>query len=336
MEKIFLYDMDRVLLIFLLLADLEKDNITYVTYEGKEKILEKLEGKKIVLENSRMYAKNPLFNRFKMAGYIKEIRRELAPLLKKVERGEAKLYGMDNLELGRRVFYKDRINVIEEGTLNYMPYKASPSGMKGKVQDIISFLYGLGERKVVMGYGDKVEKVYLTSALCEKIPQGLEEKAEIVDLQKLWDRKSEREKEIIKTTFNFNEEIFEKVDGETVMLFTQPMSEDGILSEERKLELYSKVIAKYPNKSIIIKAHPREKTDYSKYFPQCYVMKEKYPIELLSVMGVKLERVVTLFSTAVFGFGKDVAIDFYGTEVDEKLFERFGSCDNIMVRNKKL
>lgn len=336
MEKIFLYDMDRVLLIFLLLADLEKDNITYVTYEGKEKILEKLEGKKIVLENSRMYAKNPLFNRFKMAGYIKEIRRELAPLLKKVERGEAKLYGMDNLELGRRVFYKDRINVIEEGTLNYMPYKASLSGMKGKVQDIISFLYGLGERKVVMGYGDKVEKVYLTSALCEKIPQGLEEKAEIVDLQKLWDRKSEREKEIIKITFNFNEEIFEKVDGETVMLFTQPMSEDGILSEERKLDLYSKVIAKYPNKSIIIKAHPREKTDYSKYFPQCYVMKEKYPIELLSVMGVRLERVVTLFSTAVFGFGKDVAIDFYGTEVDEKLFERFGSCDNIMVRNRKL
>lgn len=336
MEKIFLYDMDRVLLIFLLLADLEKDNITYVTYEGKEKILEKLEGKKIVLKNSRMYAKNPLFNRFKMAGYIKEIRRDLAPLLKKVERGEAKLYGMDNLELGRRVFYKDRINVIEEGTLNYMPYKASPSGMKEKVQDIISFLYGLGERKVVMGYGDKVEKVYLTSALCEKIPQGLEEKAEIVDLQKLWNRKSEREKEIIKTTFNFNDEIFEKVDGETVMLFTQPMSEDGILSEERKLELYSKVIAKYPNKSIIIKAHPREKTDYSKYFPQCYVMKEKYPIELLSVMGVKLERVVTLFSTAVFGFGKDVAIDFYGTEVDEKLFERFGSCDNIMVRNKKL
>jgi len=32
MERVFLYDMDRVLLIFLLLADLEKDNITYITY----------------------------------------------------------------------------------------------------------------------------------------------------------------------------------------------------------------------------------------------------------------------------------------------------------------
>ena len=42
MKRIFLYDMDRVLLIFLLLADLERDEITYITYEGKEKILEKL------------------------------------------------------------------------------------------------------------------------------------------------------------------------------------------------------------------------------------------------------------------------------------------------------
>lgn len=336
MERVFLYDMDRVLLIFLLLADLEKDNITYITYEGKEKILEKLVGQKIVLEKSRMYAKNPKFNRFKMASYIGDIRHELAPLLNRIEKGESELYGMDNLELGRRVFYKEKINVIEEGTLNYMPYKAAPSGMKEKIQDIIAKLYGIGERKVLMGYGDRCKKIYLTSSLCEKIPQGLENKAEVIDLQELWNKKGENEKRLIKDVFSFNEEIFQKVDRETVMLFTQPMSEDGIISEERKIELYSKVLANYSNKSIIIKPHPREKTDYSKYFKEYYVMKEKYPVELLSVMGIKLERVVTLFSTAVFGFGKDVAIDFYGTEVDDKLFERFGSCDSIMIRNVEL
>ncbi len=336
MKRVFLYDMDRVLLIFLLLSNLEKDDITYVTYEGKEKILEKLSGKKIILEKSKMYAKNPIFNRFKMAGYIREIRGSLKDLLNKIESGEVKLYGMDNLELGRRVFYKEKIHVIEEGTLNYMPYKAKPSTIKEKIQNIISFIYGLGERKVLMGYGDKVEKIYLTSDLCDKIPVGLEEKAEVINLKELWKNKSENEKKIIKEVFNFNEEIFQKVDGETVMLFTQPMSEDGIISEERKIELYTKVIEKYPNKSIIIKPHPREKTDYSSYFPKCYVMTERYPVELLAVMGINLERVVTLFSTAVFGFGKDVAVDFYGTEVDDKLFERFGSCDNIMVRNVKL
>lgn len=336
MEKLFLYDMDRVLLIFLLLADLERDNITYVTYEGKESILEGLPGRKIILENSKMYGKNQILNRIKMSKYIKELRKELAPVLKRIENGEAKLYGMDNLALGKRVFYKERINVIEEGTLNYMPYKADPSSIKELVQKGIALLFGLSERKKVMGYGDSVDKIYLTDSLCERVPEGLEKKAEIINLQELWERKSEQEKRVIKRAFNFNEEILEKISGESVMLFTQPMSEDGILSEERKIELYTKVIERYPNKSVIIKAHPREKTDYSKHFPNCYVMREKYPVELLSVMGIKLERVVTLFSTAVFGFDKDIAIDFYGTEVDNKLFERFGSCDNIMVRNSYL
>lgn len=335
-KKLFLYDMDRVLLIFLLLADLERDDITYVTYEGKEKRLEGLKGEKIVLKNSKMNAKNPIFNRFKMSKYICEIRKEMGAYLKDIENGRAELYGMDNLELGRRVFYQERINVIEEGTLNYMPYKAAPKGMKEKIQRVITFIYGLDERKKVMGYGDKVDKVYLTDSLCESIPQGLEEKAEVINLKELWENKSEEEKRIIKNVFGFNDEILDKVKGESVMLFTQPMSEDGILSEERKIEIYSKVLEKYSNKSVIIKAHPREKTDYSKIFPRCYVMKEKYPVELLAVMGIKLERVVTLFSTAVFGFEKDVKIDFYGTEIDKKLFERFGSCDNIMKRNSYL
>ena len=39
-----------------------------------------------------------------------------------------------------------------------MPYKAAPSGMKEKIQDIIAKLYGIGERKVLMGYGDRCKK----------------------------------------------------------------------------------------------------------------------------------------------------------------------------------
>lgn len=336
MKRVFLYDMDRVLLIFLLLANLEKDEITYVTYEGKEQRLELLRGEKVVLQKSKMYGKNPLFNRFKMSGYIKELRESLKYLLAGIENGEVELYGMDNLELGRRVFYKEWINVIEEGTLNYLPYKAKPSGKKELVQNMISALYGLEERDVLMGYGDRAKRVYLTKELCETVPKGLEGKAQIIDLQELWKKKSEVEKLIIKKTFGFDEEILQKVDGESVMLFTQPMSEDGVISEERKIELYSKVLKNYEGKAVIIKAHPREVTDYSKYFPNCYVMREKYPIELLGVMGIEIKKAVTLFSTAVFALGKDVEIDFYGTEVDEKLFERFGSCDSIMKRNMKL
>lgn len=332
MKKIFLYDMERVLLIFLLLADLERDEITYITYEGKEKRIQSLPGEKMILKNSRMYARYKIFNKFKMASYIRKLRKELAPILEEIKKGEIKLYGMDNLALGKRVFYSERMQVIEEGTLNYMPCDVKIK-FKDLFQKMVAFFYGLSERKEIMGYGANVDKIYLTDSLCEEIPKGLEQKAEVVDLKRLWENKSEKQKKMIKKAFEFDEEILKKANRETIMLFTQPLSEDKIVSEERKIEIYAKVIENYPDKSIIIKTHPREKTDYTNYFPGCYVMKEKYPVELLRVMGVKLERVVTLFSTAVFGFGKDVAIDFYGTEVDKNLFERFGSCDNIMVRN---
>ena len=336
MKRVFLYDMDRVLLIFLLLSNLEEDEITYVTYENKEDKVKNLPGSKIILKNSRMYSKYSFLNRFKMSGYIKSLRNEYKDMLKGIAGDDIELYGMDNLELGRRVFYREKINIIEEGLLNYMPYKVVESKWKRFIQNIILSLYGLGERRVFMGYGDLVKKVYLTKDLCKEIPEGLESKAEVLDLKALWDKKSLKEQALIKNVFGFNGEILDKVHDETVMLFTQPLSEDGVLSEEEKIALYGKIIEKYKGQSLIIKGHPREKTDYGKYFPHCYVMKERYPIELLTVMGVKITRAVTLFSTAVFGLGKDVVIDFYGSEVDPKLLARFGSCDNIMKRNSFL
>ena len=333
MKRIFLYDMDRVLLIFLLLANLESDEIIYVTYEDKKDKLKYLSGTKLILENSRMYSNYSFLNRFKMSWYIKELRKANKGILEAINRDEIELYGMDNLELGKRLFFDEKINVIEEGLLNYMPYNVKENLKKSIIKNIILFIFGLKERKDLMGYGDLVKKVYFTKGLCEEIPEKLKTKAEILDLKELWDKKSTKEKEIIKNTFGFDEKILEVVKGNTTMLFTQPISEDGILSEDEKIEIYRKIIEKYPNEKIIIKPHPREKTDYSKCFPSCYVMKEKYPIELLTVMGVDITRAVTLFSTAAFGLGKDVKIDFYGSEVNEKLLKRFGSCDKIMKRN---
>lgn len=333
MKRVFLYDMDRVLLIFLLLANLEEDEITYVTYENKEDKLKYLKGEKLILENSKMYSKYSFLNRFKMSLYIKEIRKRIRGILEAINRNEIDLYGMDNLELGKRLFFDEKINVIEEGLLNYMPYNVKESWKISLMKNIILFIFGLKERQEFMGYGNLVKKVYLTKALCESIPKGLEEKAKVIDLKELWEKKTEVEKDIIKRTFDFGPRILYVVKENTTMLFTQPLSEDGITTEEEKIEIYRKVMEKYPEDQIVIKPHPREKTDYREYFPNSYVMKEKYPIELLTIMGINITRAVTLFSTAAFGLGKDVKIDFYGSEVHEKLLKRFGSCDKIMKRN---
>lgn len=328
MKKIFLYDQDRALLIFLLLSNLLKDEIIYVTYENKVEKIKKLKGKKIVFDSNDLLFKN----RIKMAIKIKKFRREYKTLLNEIEYGKTRLYGIHYFELAQRIFYKEDLIALEEGTATYSQF---PVTLKGKIKyfliDILNNFFNIRERQDFKG--KRIEKFYLTENLCKEIPEEFKEKTEVVNLKRLWDNKMEEEKKLILDVFNFNEEILKKATKDTIMLITQPVSEDGIISEEEKIEIYSKILDRYKNQSVIIKPHPREKTDYRKNFPNCYIMKEKYPIEILELVGIKLKKAVTLFSTAAFGLGKDVAIDFYGAEVNDKLFKRFGNHDNIMKRN---
>ena len=62
-------------------------------------------------------------------------------------------------------------------------------------------------------------------------------------------------------------------------------------------------------------------------------MKERYPVEILELVGINIKKAITIFSSAAFGLGKNVEIDFYGTEIYYKLFERFGTQDKVMKRN---
>lgn len=344
MKKVFLYNLDRVLLIFLLLIDIRKDEVIFVTYEDKNENLEKLRGEKIFLKLPNLDNYSALVQKIKLSNYIKQIRKENRKILNEIAEGKAELYGIDQDFLGKKLFYKEKINVIEEGTgfyLNdsffYFGKKTTFNKLKIKVRKIgkkvIELIFNIRERKKVFGYDKTVEKIYLTNNLCKKVPIGLEKKVEIINLKKLWNKKSEEEKKIILDIFNFNDEILKKVDENTIMLFTQPLSEDNMISEEEKIELYFKILRKYNSQSVIIKPHPREKTDYSKYFSNCYVMKEKYPVEILELVGINIKKSVTIFSSAVFGLGKDIEIDFYGTEIHPKLFEIFGTQDKVMKRN---
>lgn len=344
MKKVFLYNLDRVLLIFLLLIDIRKDEVIFITYEDKKKNLEKLEGEKIFFRLPNLDNCSALVQKIKLSNYIKQIRKENKEILNEVAEGKAELYGIDQDFLGKKLFYKEKINVIEEGTGFYLTNSFFYYGEKNFsnkiknilrkiVKKIIEKIFFIEERKKVFGYDESVKKIYLTENLCKKIPKGLEKKVEIINLKKLWNKKSEEEKKIIFDIFNFNDEILKKVDENTIMLFTQPLSEDNMISEEEKIELYSKILRKYNSQSIIIKPHPREITDYSKYFSNCYIMKEKYPVEILELVGINIKKAVTIFSSAVFGLGKNIEIDFYGTEIHPKLFEIFGTQNKIMKRN---
>lgn len=337
MKKVFIYNLDRVLLIFLLLIDeKELENITYICYEEQKEKIQKLDGEKIYLSKKKLESSN----KNEVKKYIKNIRDKITDKILKLQEKELEIYGLDQFDIGKKIFYDKNINLIEEGTKNYT-YFTEKKRIKVKIlnlkQKILNIIYGIKERNDILGYGNKIGKIYLTTSLVNKIgkPLGLEKNdIEIIDLKKLWQKKSDIFQKKILKLFNFNEEILERKNRENIIILTQPLCEDFDITENEQVELYRKIIQKYPEDKILIKAHPRDKVNYNYYFPNCYTIKGNYPVEFLDFFDIKIEKAVTLFSSGVFCVGNsDTKIDFYGTEVDKRLYKIFGTQDNIIKRN---
>ncbi|WP_092737314.1 glycosyltransferase family 52 [Riemerella columbipharyngis] len=127
-------------------------------------------------------------------------------------------------------------------------------------------------------------------------------KVEVVSLQALWDNSSERKKNFILDRFCFRRDLIDGLQKRSVIVLTQPFYEDSwveeIHTEEQKIDLYRAAIEKEGESNVIIKTHPREKTDYKKYFPDAVVVSQPIPFELLELNGLRLKKAYTISSTA--------------------------------------
>lgn len=200
-------------------------------------------------------------------------------------------------------FINDNFNVVEDGCGNYLPptlYITMPNG----------------DEHMVFGYGDNVQHIYLTGRF--KIPDILQQKVKVFNLQQLWDKKNVEEQAGILDVFNVDlKKLINLLEsGRTYILLAQHFfnhyDEDRI---HRHIEIYRRIIENYDEKKVIIKLHPGniEPIDYSKLFPDCYIMKGEWPIEILKLVGLetKIEKIITVFSTAGYGVFPKNKVDDY-------------------------
>lgn len=231
------------------------------------------------------------------------------------------VYGNDHLVFSFPFFEYKNSFVIEEGLGNYAD--------NNPINKKISFF----QRKKKEFFGDhdqwnwrhgrhsNVKKIYLTGI--SQIPKNIESKAEIVNLNRLWNDKSVLEKKKILDIFEINEKTLNMITEESILFFTQPLSEDNRVTIKEEIDIYRKALKHYDSNQVIIKKHPREEKNYSEFFPNINVIEGKFPAELIKLLGIRVKKVSTIFSTAVFIFDED-NIDFFGTQMHPKLVERFG------------
>ena len=224
-----------------------------------------------------------------------------------------------------RYFIKNKKNIdlYEHGSVNYQ------ENFDDLTQKIKSKIFGMEKP---YGRNKYIKNIYLRGT--GKIPKDIEDKVVLIDIEYLWSLIEKESEDRIFEIFGLDSEEIKKVRSKEIILFTQPFSEDNVLSEKEKIELYKHIIENYNIEKLLIKSHPREKTNYKKEFPKITVIDQRIPSELLLFTKANFSRVVTVFSTSISIFLKKSEVDFYGTEAHPKLFKYYGNVDFFFKKNK--
>ena len=230
--------------------------------------------------------------------------------------------------LGGNIFYTNlflryfrNIKYLEDGVGACQCYERKDRQV---IQKRSSFLANFiwGPLYPWLGLAEQVNSVYMTAIF--PVPELIREKVRIIDLKDLWKRKSLAEQREIMHIFlpdDFDPEIFSQYE---TLLITQPYSEISRgkrISEVEKVKIYRKLISPYDETKVVIKPHPREKTDYKHFFPKAYVFDLPCPLELLVLLNCHICRAISVYSTASFNLGDDVENIITGYSVSPLLEE---------------
>ncbi|MCF0193571.1 MAG: hypothetical protein HUK00_00110 [Bacteroidaceae bacterium] len=229
----------------------------------------------------------------------------------------ADLYGKDHAFFSSGLVGDRQLIVIEDGTINYNPPKNTL-----KKRWITSLLFGPMRYSNRFGDSPNCKELILTGLAETEYTNKLS--PTIVSLKKLWDESSLEKKNLILSIYNITKEDIEMLSSRPNILFTQPLYEDNMMSEEEKIEIYRKLIADIGEENVVIKSHPREKTDYNCYFHQAYWFNKKVPFQLLNLLGIKFKKSLTVCSTAALGFDYPIEIIFLGSEINPNIVKGYG------------
>lgn len=112
------------------------------------------------------------------------------------------------------------------------------------------------------------------------------------------------------------------------IIFTQCLSEEGYCTEEEKKSYYRKIIDFYKQYGeIVIKTHPREKTNYC--FGSTVIFDKPFPSELFALAGVHFFCAIGICTGAINSVDAEIAINLNENFYIDRVFRCRGfECDN--------
>lgn len=211
------------------------------------------------------------------------------------------------------LFYKkcERAFFIEEGVLTPI----NPPQPKYKV--IIKQLLG---GSVNYYKDEKLEGVYIQNP--ELYPIDWKGKLKQLEIKSLLELLDEKTKVMILKIFlgNFYNEL-NGVTGKNIgIIYTQPLSEDGYISEGEKQKYFLEMVAyykKYGNP--VVKIHPRDMTEY-KFPDDVTILPAYFPSELLTLLNFRFKYAVGICTSAVPTTNAEIKLNINENFLKDKKF----------------
>lgn len=307
-NRVFLGDSQYSLLLYLLLCTQEKYEETFFYFStgiAKE-----------VRDNiSNHYFFVPYKNKLRLR-LIQFITYKLGlfrwPFLK-----NASFFGGDHLSFSSTILGENKLILIEDGMINYQNKINPPKSLP-----IVRFLFGPLYSMPKYGFNSCVQQIILMGL--DEIPLAIMDKVVIMNLRKQWSQLTEDYKKTIFNIFNISDSDLNLLKRKKRILFTQCVSEDKIITEERKIQIYKDMIKDLRQDDLLIKPHPREVTNYKDIFPDVFVFDKKLPMQLLTLAGIKFDHCYSICSTAAFSFDYSIHHHLCGSEIDKNIADVYG------------
>lgn len=220
-------------------------------------------------------------------------------------------WGHDHLTWSSSVVRNHKMTIIEDGLRNYNPIKLQ----QVKHQSFRKYLYGPLMYSKEYCYLNDWCSVEVLTGLDNTAPSMKSCKLQKINIIQSWEECSESKKEKIIKIFGLTHEDINKLRSFSNVILTQPYSEDKVLTELEKINLYKKQLRDGNVNGFVIKPHPRESTNYEKYFPNSFVFNKKIPLELLNLCGVTFEHAYTINSTAIYNLPSYTVKHVWGADI---------------------
>lgn len=264
--------------------------------------VEDLKLKKIVLYNPLF----SIFYRFILSKLFEFKNKELYEKFKNNEKININMF-LDSTTTSHFYMYNFKNNyLLEDGTLTYYPRKMV---LKDYLYKILLIPQRVGRDK-------KIKKIKVQKP--EELPKDIREKGEKLELSLYEKKLKEEQKEILFSIFSFNIEL-SNIKKKRCLILTQPLSEMKLVTENEKIQIYTKIIKKFSDYEIYLKKHPKDTTDYSF---NVKMLDKNFPIELIKLLPNNFfEKIVAIESSAINNLEDIAECINLGFKINDKLYK---------------